>query len=312
MLGEALRRGEVRSTRIPGGGGRLAGAEPAALAPVTPLHSPKALVGVACTRVRDRECARARARPPARGRRTGGWGCRRGRRSSCSLGLQPRTDRSPGCGGERRRGAGRGRVRGRGGRLPTRLPTHLPTRLPAGRRLAAPRHGTSPPPLPLRAGGLSWGAARGVGRGGAAVSGKRREKDGPRLPPALPPSGAEPGPGAQGPPSAARVPGADGGGARAAVPRAPRPPVPHCLSPPASGALGGGARSLAENGRCPGRPAHRRRRRSPGSALERPPLGGRRGCVCACAREEAPRRSGRRSRVLGCSGGESPRDFSGS
>ncbi|KAH0514171.1 Nuclear factor 1 C-type [Microtus ochrogaster] len=43
MLREALRRGEVRGTRIPGGGGRLAGAEPAALAPVTPLHSPEAL-----------------------------------------------------------------------------------------------------------------------------------------------------------------------------------------------------------------------------------------------------------------------------
>lgn len=67
MLGEALRRGEVRGTPIPWGGGRLAGAEPTALAPVTPLHSPEALVGVACTRVRDRECARARARPPAEG-----------------------------------------------------------------------------------------------------------------------------------------------------------------------------------------------------------------------------------------------------
>lgn len=79
------------------------------------------------------------------------------------------------------------------------------------------------------------GATRVGSEGGAAVSGKRREKDGPRLPPALPPSGAEPGPGAQGPPSAARVPGADDGGARAALPRAPRPPVPPARPHPRPG-----------------------------------------------------------------------------
>lgn len=155
------------------------------------------------------------------------------------------------------------------------------------------------------------GATR-VGSEGGGCGFWKEEGEGRSASSSRPPSlGGGAGSGRPGAPERGKGPGSGRWGCASGSAARPSPSRPPCPSPPAPGTLGGGARSLAENGRCPGRPAHRRRR-SPGTALRRPPLGGGRGCACACARAEASRRSGRRSRVLGCSGGESPRDFSGS
>lgn len=96
----------------------------------------------------------------------------------------------------------------------------------------------------------------------------------------------------------------------------PSPPSPLPVPTRVRG-LSGGARSLAENGRCARSPRPPPPSAAPGTALERlqprarPTHAPTRRPRCACAGGSSAPGPGRRRRcVLVCSGGESPREFS--